>query len=496
MIPIRTFAQTSSVDPASHRLELRWPGAIALITAACASFAALLLMVLRLETGALLVVGGIAALGLIAWRPQFGLYSTLVAITLFEVNSPDPVMLPGQYLNIGLSGSAGVSGFIISPLEILLLVSVLSWLAHRVASRQLDFRGGPLFWPLATFFVALAVGLIRGVAAGGDSTIALWESRWLAYLFICYLLAANTLRKVAQVRIVMALVVIGTVAFAIEGAYRRLAWPDIRQYGESLDYAYDHTDVIFLGTVVLAILAWQTFGKGRSRRIALAFMPLPIFTLLAMERRAGLIAFAIAFVAYGVVLLVVRRRAFFKIVVPALILGSIYLPVFWNDSSVLGQPARAVHSIFAPNDRDQQSNDYRAAEKVNVRATILSDPVLGVGFGREYLFLVPLPDLSSWPFWHYEPHNNVLWIWLKSGVIGFVAFFWVMGSAVMIAANLVRTRVLPEARVFALLALAAFITTIVVSYVDIALVDGGRITVLLGTLMGSLGTLTRLPSRS
>ena len=73
-----------------------------------------------------------------------------------------------------------------------------------------------------------------------------------------------------------------------------------------------------------------------------------------------------------------------------------------------------------------------------MRATIQANPLLGVGFGREFLFVVPLPDLSWWPFWHYEPHHNILWVWLKTGMVGFIAFWVLMGGAVARAAHLVR----------------------------------------------------------
>ena len=46
----------------------------------------------------------------------------------------------------------------------------------------------------------LVFGLVRGVAGGGDLNIALWESRFLFYAVITFVLAANTIRTYAQLR--------------------------------------------------------------------------------------------------------------------------------------------------------------------------------------------------------------------------------------------------------------------------------------------------------
>jgi hypothetical protein len=174
--------------------------------------------------------------------------------------------------------------------------------------------------------------------------------------------------------------------------------------------------------------------------------------------------------------------------VPVLIAGAIYVPVFWNDTSLLGQPARAIRSLSEPDPRDAASNLYRQVEKINVYATMQSDPLFGVGFGREFLFVAPLPDLSWWPFWHYEPHHNILWVWLKTGMVGFIAFWVLMGGAVARAAHYARVLTQPEARVFAVFAMCGIIATVVFCYVDLGLVSG-RVTVFLGTLLGTLSVL-------
>jgi hypothetical protein len=247
-----------------------------------------------------------------------------------------------------------------------------------------------------------------------------------------------------------------------------------------------------LGTLIVAAIAQQTFGAARWQRLAgLLLVPLTGYTLLATERRAGYIGLVVALLACALVFLVAHRKAFFLFSLPLLIGGAIYLPLFWNNTGLAGQPARAVRSLTQPDPRDAASNYYRVLETHNVRTTILANPVLGVGFGQPFYFVVPLPSLAWWPFWHYEPHNNVLWVWLKTGAGGFIVFWTLMGTAVARAAFLVKTLRLPETRAFALVAMNGIIGALTFSYVDLGLVSG-RITVFLGTLLGVLAVLDRL----
>jgi hypothetical protein len=258
------------------------------------------------------------------------------------------------------------------------------------------------------------------------------------------------------------------------------------------DTAYEHVDVIFLGALPLLTLLQNVFGGPKWQRIlGLLTTPIAAYTLLAMQRRAGYIAIVIALVACIVVLFIAHRRAFYVIAVTALVAGAIYFPVFWNNPGLLGQPARAVRSLSQPDERDAASNSYRDLERIDVQAGIASSPILGLGFGQQFPFVVELPDLSFWGFWHYEPHHNILWVWLKVGAIGFTIFWVIMGSAIARGAHLAVTLRNPIGRSFALLTLAAVIMTVVFCYVDLGLVSG-RVTIFLGTLLGTLGVLEKL----
>ena len=435
----------------------------------------------------------LVGLGLaVAWHARTALFMMLGLALLFEADSPDTLMGPGSLLHGTIGKSSGVSGLVATPLEILLILTVAIWLVKGVATRASSFRGGRLTLPISLFGISLVAGLGRGLASGGDAYLALWESRWLFYIVICYFLATGLVRTRRHVETLTGLAIAGTGLYAIEGAYRRIALIDTGRLAGAPEGWYSHESVIFLVAFLMLVVAQWAFGAPRWQRLAdLALAPIALFTLFASERRAGMIALIVAFGVMSIVLLVTHRKAFVLICLPAMIAFGAYLPLFWNNSSVLGQPARAIRSLSAPDPRDAASNRARDLEVINVSATLTSDPLLGVGFGRPFLQVVTTPDISWFPLWNYEPHRNVLWIWLKTGAAGFIAFLLLVGSAMALAANLIRTSTAPSIRVFAAFALAGVVATLVFSYVDLGLTSG-RVTLFLGVILGTLGVLDRI----
>src|SRR6266536_1293745 len=382
--------------------------------------------VIRFGPVAILIPIAILVLAAVIWKPRVGLFVMLALVLMFEVGSPDPLMLPGRYFHYGLQSSLGVSGFIASPLELLMLLVLVVWLVPGMIRGGLNYRGGDLGWPIGLFFVAILVGILRGAAGGGDTYIAFWEARSLLYFGVCYLLSANLIRTRRDVAVLVGIFLFASGAYAIEGAYRDLVLIRTGIIDVPQEFSYSHEVVIFLSVLVLQMLIQLTVKAPLWLRVSgLLLAPIGFYTLLATHRRAGYIALALAFVIMAIPWMVRHRKALLLIFLPGIIAMAVYLPLFWSNTGVLGQPARAVRSLYEPDERDASSNDYRDLEKINVQETILSDPLLGVGFGRPFQFVVPLPDLSWWPFWHYEPHHNILWVWLKTGALGFT-IFWVM----------------------------------------------------------------------
>ncbi len=432
------------------------------------------------------------------------LLGTILGVSvLVEANSSDHLMDIGRYVHTGIGSWTGLP-IPFTLLELLMILAVVASVVSEASAPAYEYRGPRELvarlrggWPVFLFSVALLIGLVRGVVGNGDMYIGAWEIRYLLYVPACYVVARAALRTPEHVAGLLRVGLAAATLFAIEGAYRRVALIDTGQLGVISEFAYEHEDALFLSVFVLLSLSAFVFSAFRRVRIlGMLFAPLTLYTLLATERRAGIIVLLVGIIVIALTTLFVKRKAFILAALPMVMITGLYLGAFWNASGVLGQPARAIKSLYEPDARDAQSNLYRVLETVNIDVTIHSDPLLGVGFGRPFIMAASLPDLSAWwPFFYYETHNNILWIWLKTGAIGYILFWVMIGGALSRAAFAAKRLLDPTLRCAALFCLVAIIGTIVFAYVDLGLVSG-RVTVLLGTALGILGVVERIDRTS
>jgi len=417
---------------------------------------------------------------------------------LFEADTADHLMDLGTYLHRGIGSWTGLP-FLLTPLELILLVALTAaivsaarqpgWSAPSRDDLAARLRGG---WPVLLFAIAIVAGVIRGALGGGDMYIGLWEARYLLYIPAVYLIVRAAVRTPEHVAALLRTGLVATVLLAVEGAYRRMALIDTGALGVVPEFAYEHEDVLFLAAFALFLMAAYVFGAfRRARGIGLVLAPLILYTLLATERRVGIIVLMVGMLVIAVITLFVRRKAFILAALPVLAITALYIVMFWNASGLLGQPARAIKSLYEPDQRDANSNLYRLLETFDIQATIHSDPVTGVGFGRPFLMAVGLPDLSWWPFWHFETHNNILWVWMKTGFIGYVIFWSMIGGAIGRASHAAKRLNDPTLRCAALFCLVAIIGTVVFAWVDLGLVSG-RVTLMLGISLGLLAVVERI----
>jgi hypothetical protein len=478
---------TTAWHAAAQRRRLTTYAGLTLLL--CLVFALLTLALQFVSAVVLAIWIGLVA---VAWRPRVGLLVSFGMVMFFENGGADAVMLPGYYFYAGLGSHLGLGGILPSPVEVLLGLTVIIWLAEGLMRHRLDFRAGTLKWPMLAFVIALLVGLARGFIGRAPLNFILWEFRFLVYFVACYYLATNTIRSKRDVRAIVILSLVVMTLFGLEGTYRKLALVDTGVIGVPMEFAFSHESVIFWGVLVLLVTAQFVFGAPAWQRMIGAIgLPIATFALMASERRSGQIGLIMGFIAMSLVFFIAKRKAFYYLSLPLALAFMVYLPLFWNNTSTLGQPARAIRSLREPDPRDFYSNLYREMEKVNIYATIRANPILGVGFGRPFLIVIQLVDVSWWPLWMHQPHNNIMWIWLKLGPAGYIVFWTLMGAALARTAFLTRTLKNREAKIFSLYTLGGMVATLVFCYVDLAF-TGPRANVFLGTLIGTLAVLDQI----
>ena len=336
------------------------------------------------------------------------------------------------------------------------------------------------------------VGLSRGILRGGDLRIAIIESRAILFIALVFVIVVNECVEASHHRYALWAVLTGVVVqslLSIEylGRLDTATREDIDSLNEHGSAIGQNLLIItFLGIVLLKV-------KRPAARWALVIGSVPtLYVYFVAQRRAGIAALVVAGVMMAVTLFWRRRRAFWMITPIVTVLLTGYVGAFWNSTSSAAFPAQAIKTIVAPESasaEDQSSDLYRIIEAYDLNFTIRTDPLLGLGFGHPFYRPVPLPDISFFELNAYQPHNSVLWIWIKLGFGGFVAMFYMLGKAVMLGADRVRRMEHGIDLVVTLSATLFIVMYTVYTYVDVSW--DARNTVFLGLAFGVVAPAAR-----
>jgi hypothetical protein len=388
--------------------------------------------------------------------------------------------------------TSGLSGVILTPIEIVIALALLIWLAKGVSERRVRFHASPLgIMIMVVFGVAIAVELF-GLARGGIFHISLWELRPFVYLATAYVLASQLVSRRAALEAILWGMIIGTGLKGIEGTERVITWASIVPKPEAI---LEHDESFFFSCYILLTVSLWLFGKrGWLRRVAMLLLPFVVTADLGNNRRAAWVILPAGLLALAVVYYVrapAHRLMTAWIVGVLIVLGAGYVTAFRNQTSLLGQPAHAIWSQFQPDPRDAASNQYRQLENLNLAIDIRAAAFTGTGFGVPIAHPIPIFDASGIdPLINFIPHNNVLYIWLRLGTLGCVAFWCLVGAAIVSACRLARH---PDRdlALFGALGMFAVMGWLVEGYFDMGIVSF-RIILLIGTVLGAVTAAHRM----
>ena len=389
-----------------------------------------------------------------------------------------------------LNASAGLGGVYASPLEFFLVLLLAVWLIKGFATRTLALPRSWMSLSIATFAALVAIGWVRGVLGGGSVQDSLLELRPWLYLVIAFVVTSQLITTERHLRTLLAVLAGGIGTKGIQGVITLLT------HSARPQAILAHEESFFFG-LFLAMLAamWIIPIRGRLRTFMTVLAPFVLVADIANQRRTAWAIAAAVLVAVFVLCFAAfpeRRRQIAGFAFIGCLLAGAYWVGFSNDPGFLGQPARAVLSQIAPSSRDQQSNQYRTVENVNLGVAIRQSMPLGTGFGHPIPQTVPNVDISNIDsFISYLPHNGVLYVWLRLGLPGIVAFWLMVGLAIMTAINTFRH---PHGQIGLLVSLTLLVA--LVAYVTQGFYDMGlywfRIAIVIGCLAGALEAVRRM----
>jgi O-antigen ligase len=187
-----------------------------------------------------------------------------------------------------------------------------------------------------------------------------------------------------------------------------------------------------------------------------------------------------------------KRRKVGPVLALLMVISAVYFPLFWNKTGAgtLSQPARAVRSTISPDTRDEQSNLYREQENANLELNIRQAGPLGKGFGLPINYALPIVDVSNFdPMIKFIPHNGGLWIWMRLGLQGEIAFWVMLATGVIAACRLTRSAD-SQVALLGALTVSALIGYILQGWQDLGF-DNIRVAIVMGCLLGCVEAASR-----
>lgn len=381
----------------------------------------------------------------------------------------------------------------VSPAEMVLAVTTLIVVMKAVAAKSWNLLPRtPLSRAIAVFVGVVVLGFLLGQARHGEIRIALWEIRPFFYLGMAYMLSAALFQSRRALRSVLWVLVLGSGFKALQGV--RIFWA-VRSEQPRPEAVLGHEEAFFFGMfIMITFVLWIYGDKGKLRATATALLPLVFVANLGNSRRNAwaILAFTL-FVMFAITYcrLSERRSMLRRLGALMIVFGAVYFPAYWNSGGTAGQPARAVRSEVSPSARDLQSNQYRQAENANLLLNIQESHSLGKGYGVPIDYAIAITDLSDInSAISFIPHNGVLYIWMRLGILGEIAFLCMVGSAVIQACQLVKVAD-KELSLLGTVAACAIVGYMVQGYNDLGFF-WFRIALAVGVLLGAVEAGLRL----
>jgi hypothetical protein len=435
-------------------------------------------------TGPLLVAGGVLALVLavlLLAHPRAAAALLVLAVVLME-NNPDWGVPITQRLYQGVVSD-------LAPADLLLIGAVAA--TGLVCIRRGEVRvPTPFGPPLTLLLLGFVLGVINGRLGGESRTFQLISTTTaLAPLFLVPVIVVNLvepgadlvrwLGRLSGLAIVKAVLGLGVVFLGIASA----AGPGL----PPLTY-YEPTSNLLLMLVLLGVAAALLARVPLPRWVTLG-TALVVLSLVLSYRRTFWLA---TLLALAIVLVVAGRRTTRRLIVPALLvlaLGGTAIYRAGIGGGLDGALATRIESIDPSKLQTSDQDRYRLAERRNVRDELERRPITGIGVAVPWKQRYPT-DLS-YPFVDFYAHTAFLWLWLREGIVGPIAYFALYGTALWSGVRTFRRAEDGRVRAMGLAVGVGFVGVLVVELASTLIGIDNRANVVLGLMLGLLAVAHR-----
>ncbi len=310
---------------------------------------------------------------------------------------------------------------------------------------------------------------VYGIYNDGSFANALWQIRqpfWFPMLALAISVAATP----ACVRRLRTAILAAGLIKAAQGIFYYFAIaPGL---GIVPFFVTTHSDSVTWAACMAILLAeWFEQRTRKTRRNMLVCGPIYLLAMTVNNRRTVwvMLAASVLFIvaqAHGPV-----KKQLARILAVAWPLFAVYIAVGLSVSSnsPVFKPVRMTESVLL---QDDASSDTRDIENFNLLVTLKAKPVIGFGFGHEYVEMIVAYDIAKeFPQYRYKPHNSFLGMWAFIGLPGAAFYFLFLVVGVFYAVAARRKSSNPATRAAAAWAVCTVIAYLIQGWSDLGVQD-------------------------
>jgi hypothetical protein len=415
------------------------------------------------------------------WRAPVRASALVMLFLILALENPgdaggrwqSPLAPLGALLLANLNLSLPVRALRFTGLDVLMGLLIVVILARRAVRAGVDRSevppARPMRWAAALWLGTVLALWAYGLARGGDFRNSLWQCHQLLWVPLAYFVFQSALRGTRDYGALARVVVAAACVKAGLALWVRLT---VSASADVLPTATSHGDSILFACAFALVVALVVEEAVPGRAVAAGLVLAPLAAgMVANNRRLAWVEVAAALLAIHASATATRlKRTVKRAVLLAMPLLVLYGAAGWTSTARVFAPVRIARSLTAA--RSDWSTAMRDIENFNLLWTLRDHPLVGTGFGHEYVEKVKAVDISSiFPQYRYVPHNSVLGLLAFGGALGLTGIFLTLAVGVFLAARAHRFARTPADRAAALTVIAAVIVYLGQAYGDMGLVS-------------------------
>ncbi len=354
-------------------------------------------------------------------KPESGLYTIIICTIIFERFF---TLLPLVFQE---------NTYKLYPLDIIIIVTILSYLIHYIRSHREKLRVSRTGIAIIIFTLFCVVSFGLGIAGGGEFNEAFSTLKNYGIYAIMFFLTINIIRTKEQIKRLTYIFIGSGVAlffFVFYGVFRGAGlWIEYTPLSTVGTRLLAPTHAFYLCVAVVLILNFIAHGKKLFGNMTIPVVLIMLVGIVGSLTRHLWIGLALAVFVSFLLLSRTNKKSLIKIVAIQLflviMLASLYV---WFDYLSSGKFPEFVSDFYKTTivrvqsltlSLEDESAAFRLLAWQEAWETFVESPVLGIGFGRKLTF-----DYFGFParIEIRDLHNNFIGIALQMGLLGFISF--------------------------------------------------------------------------